>query len=327
MIKLQNLIIENYQLAKKIYGDKLTPEDEEFLTNICHKDHTFKLLADLLMEDKLSDGHLIPRWTEKDWKNAHIQLKDHHRNVLPIKDFSYDSRVPIVSKKMLKDRLKVILILSEWPSIAKRNLRRDIARPRKTFSDLEDKVAYINVHLGYIENRDDAIKAVILKKIFSSDHPSFDDVLDFVKDKENLLKGGKAYSKEGLYELVKEYDSELNIVYDRGDIVVVDVTGQTGIKVIGCNSLWCFTYGNADGIGGKQFDMYSHNGHVYAIIDFKEPQTSPDFIFILTKPFEHQKGDDRTYLYNMANDETYGDARYTIAHIAGTQDILNVFKW
>lgn len=326
MIKLQSLIMENYQLAKRIYGDNLTPADEEFLEQICHKDYTFKLLADLLMEEKLADGIIRHPWKEKDWQNAYIQLKEYHRNVFPIKNFSYDSKVPVVSKKMLKDRLDVMKILSKWPNIAKRNLRKDIAEPRSDFGELEDKMSYINLHLGYLDNRDDATKAIILKKVFSSDHPTFDDVLDFLEDKENLLKGGHAYSKDGLYELVKKHDYDLRIVYDKDNVVVVDVTGQAGMKVIGCNSLWCFTYGTEYGKGGEQFDIYSHNGHVYAIIDFERPQTSPDFIYILIKPFEKQT-DYQSYLYNMANEETYGDARQTIVHLAGTRDILSVFKW
>lgn len=126
--------------------------------------------------------------------------------------------------------------------------------------------------------------------------------------------------------MVSENDYDLKIVYDNGNVIVVDVTGQSGIKVIGCNSLWCFTYGNEYGKAGEQWDHYSYNGHVYAIIDFSQSQDSPDFIHILIKPFEMQTEEER-YLFNMANEHIYNDAREFIKYIAKDPEILKVFKW
>ena len=325
-IKLQYLLLENFQLAMKVYGDKLSPEDVEFLTKLCGRDYTFKTMADLLIQNKeWGDAG----WKDKKWKDALDQIRNYHKNVFPIIDFDYDSVQPVVTKQMMENRANIIRVFSTWPKIAKRNLRKDIAQPRSAsgFSRLINRVEYIDAHLHYLDGRNEETKDAIFKKIFSSDHPTFEEVLDFVEDKQNLLQGGKAYSKEGLYKLVEKYDYDLNIVYDNGNVVVVDVTGQPGIKVIGCNSLWCFTHGTEYGRAGEQWDQYSHNGHVYAIINFKMEQTDPDFIHILTKPFE-QSSEDEVYLYNMANEQQYGDPKNIIVWIAGGDtSILSVFKW
>ena len=221
----------------------------------------------------------------------------------------------------------LIKTISKWPKVAKRNLRTDIAKPSENFNRLRDIIEYIDAHLNYLNNRNDEQKKLIYNKIFSSDHPTFNDVLNFVEEKQNLLQGGTAFTKEQLYKLVSENDFDLKIVYDKNNVVIVDVTGQSGIKAIGCNSLWCFTYGNEYGLAGEQWDRYSHNGHVYAIIDFKEDQASPEFIHILLKPFNMQEEEDQTYLYDMANEQTYGDARNTILYITKDESSLDVFKF
>jgi hypothetical protein len=341
MIKLKSLIqdkyrliiSENYQLAIKVYKNILSPEDIEFLDKLCRRDYTYKILADLLVQDKQSDIKL----KGSEWKDIIEQLRTYNKNFLPIAGFSYDSPTPIFNKQAFGYRSTIINIIKNWPSIAKRNLRQDLAKPRNgsEFFRLSDKVDYLNSHLSFLNNRSPEVKDIILKKIFSSDHPTIEDVLDFVEDKPNLLTGGKAYNKEELYKLVERNDYDLKIVYDRGNIVIVDVTGQSGMKDIGCNSMWCFTYGNEYGLAGEQWDRYSYNGHVYAIIDFRQKQDEPEFIHILIKPpntndeledDEHE--DDEATMYNMANEPVaYGNSVPTLVYLTKDPNILNVFKW
>lgn len=324
---LTKLIIENFQLAKKLYinTNKLDQDSVDFLKTLSNSDFTFKTLADLYIEDQ-DDNR---QWKENDWKNVLTQLRNYNSKILPIKDFSYDSPSVTVSKELLKDREKILKILNTWPSIAKRNLKSDISIPRnsKEFKRLLNLIMYIDGHLHYLDNRTPEIKDAIYKKIFSSDHSSFHDVLDFCEDKLNLMHGS-AYSRDELKKLVEENYDSLKIVYEKNDIVIVDVTSQSGIKVIGCNSLWCFTYGDEYGKAGEQWEHYSYNGHVYAIIDFSMPQDDPEFIHIITKPwytnqipyynphqktfdFYHDVADDKYYgdngIYNMANEPLYGN--------------------
>ena len=125
----------------------------------------------------------------------------------------------------------------------------------------------------------------------------------------------------------KKYDYDLRIVYDKGNIVMVDVTGRPGIKVLGCNSMWCFTYGNEYGLAGEQWDKYSYNSHVYAIIDFSQPQDSQNFIYILIKPIS-MDSEQETVLFDMANNGlSDGNAAAIIAHRVKDPAIFNVFKW
>ncbi len=326
MIKLKLLISENVQLATRLYGSALEESDIEWLNRVTdgRKDYTYKTLVELMLEEKQGYG----KWNLNQWKDAYTQLLNYHRNIFPIDGFSFDSPKPTVSKRILSDRAEVIKIISKWPKIAKRNLRADIAEPRRSFDRLRDRVQLINHYLTFLFNKPEQQQATIFKKVFSSDHPTFDEVLDYVEEKHNLLSGGEAFNKDGLYKIVEDHKYDLRIVYDKGNIVVVDVTGQPGVKAIGCNSLWCFSYGSEYGKAGEQFDSYSHNGHVYAVVNFEEPQDSPDFIHIVIKPFENQTHHDDPGIFNMANEEGYGNAKQLIWHFANKDDsIFDVFRW
>lgn len=325
MIKLKSLlIVENYSLAKKLYIDTGILDDTavKFLSRLCDNDYTFKTLADLYIEN-LETHHIK---NNSVWTSIVKMLRDYNKNVFPVKDFSYDSKEPTMTIATILLRNKCIEILKKWPSIAKRNLNGDIKKHRhpSQFGLLKQQLEEINNMLSYLENRSDTAKSVIYKKIFSSDHPTFNDVSDFLDNKSNLLYGS-AFTRNELYSMVKDHDDYLNIVYDKNNIVIVDVTGQPGIKLIGCNSLWCFTYGNEYGKAGEQWDEYSHNNHVYAIINFDMEAMDPEFIHIVTKPFyikpyydpnqldfnfdDEQKSENPydSGIYDMQNNEKYGD--------------------
>jgi hypothetical protein len=330
MISLKKLILENYQLAKKLYIDThiLSKEEEDFIYDLCNGDYTYKTLCDLYLEDKQSHDH----WRENDWKSAVVQLRNYHGRVFPIEDFNFDSNKPTITKDILKHRQHILAIIYSWPSYARRNLKQDISQPRNSreFYKLNDLIIYIDKHLRYLDNRSKEQKEKILRKIFNSSRQSFDDVLDFVEDKNNLFTD-KTFSKEELYELVKENDYDLKIVYDKNNIVIVDVTGQPGIKIIGCNSVWCFTYGTEYGPAGEQWDRYSYNGHVYAIINFNVGQNDPTFIHIITKPLDYYGDDaeyDRTEIYDMANDMVFGNPKdIVLGLVHNDQEALKVFRF
>lgn len=348
MIKLKGILFENFSLAKKLYIDtgKLDQQDVDFLTSLCNKDYTFKTLADLMLEDK---KHSI-KWNRDQWKKCYLQLKNYNKNIFPIEDFSFDSSNVCVSKNLIVHRENVLIEFNKWPSIAKRNLKSDIRIPRKEyeFMHLDDLLAHVNHYLSLLNNRSESVKNQIYKKIFSSNHPKFDDILEFLEDKTNLLHG-TAFTKKQFYKIVKENSDYLNIVYDKNNIVIVDVTGQPGIKALGCNSLWCFTYGDEYGKAGEQWDQYSYNGHVYAIINFSEPQDSPEFIHIVVKPifeklkiphydpkqtyfpFKHDMDNsysDDSGVYDMSNQMVYGN-QYEIINglVKHDPDALKVFTF
>ena len=287
MITLKSLIIENFQLAQKLYinTNKLNQKDIEVLNKLTGGDYTFKIVADLYLEHPDPNA----KWHIKELESAVIQLHNYNKNIFPIKNFSFNSSDVTVTCQLFRDREDILKIINQWPSIAKRNLKKDISVPRNTkeFYKLKDIVEYIDLHLKYLNNRNDEIKQQIYKKIFSSNHPTFYDVKNFVEDKINLMHGS-VYTKEELQKLVEKNSDSLKIVYNKNNIVIVDVTSQSGIKIIGCNSLWCFTYGDEYGLAGEQWEKYSYNNHVYAIINFSLSQDDPEFIHIITKPFYTQ---------------------------------------
>jgi hypothetical protein len=95
--------------------------------------------------------------------------------------------------------------------------------------------------------------------------------------------------------------------------MIIEVSGPEGIKEIGCNSVWCFTYNKKTG-GGLNWDDWfrnSTNDICYVIIDFSEPSDSEEFMHVLTKPLMYdyanygEKGYER--LYNMANRDVHDD--------------------
>jgi hypothetical protein len=330
MISLKDLIEENFQLAKKLYVDngELTSEEVSFIKSLASESYLFKTLADLYIEDRKT----VNRWSRNDWQKIVTQLKNYNKNIFPIKGFSYDSKEIVVTKRLLEEREDLINIFSKFPSLAKRNLSLDIKIPRASWQihSLKHAIDHISIHLRLLDNRSDAAKNLIYKKIFNSSHPTFESVLDFLEDKVNLLNN-KAYTKQELYTLISENSEDLRRVYDKGNIVIVDVTSQPGIKLIGSNSLWCFTYGDEDSLAGEQWDRYSYNSHVYAIINFSVSQETPEFIHIVTKPWYNGKipyidpkqkrlpfdsnddsGEDTKYyddtgIFNMANEAMYGN--------------------
>jgi hypothetical protein len=132
------------------------------------------------------------------------------------------------------------------------------------------------------------------------------DLTDFIDDKQNLL-GGFAFTKDYIRELSKNED--FDIIYEQGDSMIVEVYSGYGIKAIGCNSLWCFTYGEDMSI---YWDQYNYNGIVYTLIDFSLPSDIPEFMYVLIEPLINEDGEfyDFEYgvdtpLFDMSNQRVY----------------------
>jgi hypothetical protein len=98
--------------------------------------------------------------------------------------------------------------------------------------------------------------------------------------------------------------------------MIIEVTGIHGIKEIGCNSVWCFTYNRGEGnLNWNDWYKNSTDGYCYVIIDFSESSDSEDFMHVLTKPLLYDYSDYGTdgseRLYTMANRDVY-DEEYGI---------------
>ena len=148
------------------------------------------------------------------------------------------------------------------------------------------------------------------------------ELLDFTSDKENLL-GGKEFSKKDIINMVNESDEDMSIIFDQNNVMVVKVESVEAIKQLGCNSFWCFTYGNDN---YKQWYQYSYNGVVYVIIDFKVPSDDQEFMHVLIKPlqkpsfYNKEENESNFNLFNMAN-ENYFNPYLTLIDLVGKNNL------
>ena len=341
---IKQLLRENLQLADKVYfnAGKLSPEVRDIILRITNGDPYTKIMTDIYYT-MLMEGHMTGNWALKQIDPNHQetdkpendvmgiddlkklrpiynQLKEYNKNVFPIKGFNINGvdDTPYFIKA-LEYRQKILNIFDKWPSIAKRNMRNDIRveRDNKEMNDYRNDLEYADSYISQLNNRNENARMIILKKIFTKD-TTLEDILDFVQEKENLL-GGNELTRKQINQILKKdretYD-ELKVKYNKGNIMIIEVTGIHGIKEIGCNSVWCFTYNRGEGnLNWNDWYKNSTDGYCYVIIDFSESSDSEDFMHVLTKPLLYDYSDYGTdgseRLYTMANRDVY-DEEYGI---------------
>jgi len=329
-------IAENTQLADKVYFNKglLSPEVKKYILHITGGDALTKLISDIYYaevtqwkkqgawavnvlnepgdeEEKPSpDGQndvmKLEAW--KKIKAMYLQLKAYNKNVFPIKGFDNINGVKDIWNLIgaLKQREAILKELGELPSIARRNMSEEIREPRNNaeMQHYRSRIEYFTNLYSLLSNREGRIKAMLDKKMFKSGI-TLKDLIDFAEEKPNLI-GGKRLSKADVIKIINENDDELSIVYEKGNTIVVDVTGPEGIKAIGCNSVWCFTYGPGVYRNNGDWHQNSTNNHVYVIIDFGETSDSPYFMHVLIKPLDfNSEVDDENG--DRANEEKMAD--------------------
>jgi hypothetical protein len=318
---IKQLLRENLQLADKVYfnSGKLSPEVKKIILSITNGDPYTKIMTDIyynmLMQGDITENDVMSNDKIQRLIQTYNQLKEYNKNVFPIKGFNIngveDSQYLV---KTLENRQKILNIFDKWPSIAKRNMKNDIRteRDNRQMNDYLDNLEYADSHISQLNNRNENARMVILQKIFKKD-TTLDDVLDFIQEKENLL-GGTELTRKQIGQILKkdkeEYD-ELKVKYNKGNIMVIEVDGPNGIKEIGCNSVWCFTYNRDGATNWNDWYKNSTNGYCYIIIDFSESSDSEDFMHVLTKPLLYDYSDYGTdgseRLYNMADRDVYDE--------------------
>lgn len=337
-----SVLLENAPLADKTYFNtgKLSPKVKEvMLSQITHGDNYTKIIADIyyaylqqnarmhkfVMDslDGKEDDDEEPEMPKNDvldlkqWKEIkgfYEQLKEYNKNVFPIKGLDLLNTKDIWNViNGLKQRASIIKLFKELPSIASRNMKEDI-RKERTYPELQEyrsDLEYFVNHYSLLGNRNEELKQNIINKMFKS-NVTLSQLLNFVQEKENLL-GGADFTKEKIREIAETEDVE--IIYEQGNIMIVEVSSPEGIKAVGCNSLWCFTYGSGFDNAYRQWNNYSYNDIVYVIIDFSQPTDSAEFMHVLIKPLingetgrfvkytEENEADHP--LFNMANENYY----------------------
>lgn len=300
----QEILNENIQLADKIYfkPGKLSEEDKEVILRITNGNNYTKLISDFYFyyknlpyrQNKSIDFYL---------RILYNDVLNYNKNVFPIK--GYDINNPGDISELigaLENRRKIINELQKLPSIATRNLKHEIREKRSKVQlanylhGLEDFTGYYSL----LSNRDENARLKIIRKMFKS-NVTLDKLINFAQEKENMI-GGVEFTKDDVKKLSKIEDFE--IIYEQGDVMIVQVDSPEGIKAIGCNSLWCFTYGTGFESAYRQWGDYSYNDIVYVLIDFREDSDSAKFMHVLIKPLTDEDGD----LIDYDDEEEYYDS-------------------
>ncbi len=306
-------ILENKQLADKLYFKTgiLDNDQKEKILQITDGDYLTKFICDIVAEEPTNINVL-------QLQRIYNFAKKYNRQIFPIAGLTDFSNIPKDQLSKIIDALgyrhSILTFLENFPSIAKRNLRDDIRteRPPESFWSLFRTIEYLAGQLGHLSNRDTRTQNKVLKKIFSSNIKTFEELSNVIDDKSAII-GGKLITKSGISKLVSEVDNdyEMKIVFKSNDAWVVRVGSIESIKKVGCNSLWCFTYGDKSR-HNDMFKRYSYNNYVYVIIDWKAEQqeyTDEYLMVVVIEPLP----DKETYYADMeAGEGDYGTIAYSL---------------
>jgi hypothetical protein len=302
-------IIENIQLADKVYFNtgKLSVEDKELLLSVTNWDNYSKLIADVIYD--LKKHNVIPKY--QILNRIYHEVKNYNKNIFPIKGFTDINKVQNIQNLIysLELREKIIEEFKQIPSIGLRNLRPEIRKERNSdelYKYLND-TEYFVTHLSYLSNKDEKTKNVIYNKMFKN-NTTMDKLLRFIEEKSNLIGQEVGVTKEELLTLINT-ENDYTLVYENNNVMIIRVESPEAIKGIGCNSLWCFTYGEGFDNAYKQWNNYSTNGMVYVIVDFRDV-TNEDFMNVVIKPIvypEEPKPEDKSQLKIPFDDQEEKD--------------------
>lgn len=289
--RFNDFLTENLQQADKKYFSSgvLTPEQREEVLAVTHGDVYTNFIASIV--DFKNDHGWMNSVAKYGLDFFYNEVKNYNKNVFPIDDINNDLTQLVCDYNIFNAfiyRKKLIDLFNDLPSIAKRNLKEEIRTPRGS-SGLEeflDQFTYFYQYLSLINNRPDNIKNTIYKKVFKSG-AKLSDMMRFINDKENLI-GGVPLTKDDILEIVEDYPG-CEIVYETDHSLAIEVTDIEPLIKIGCNSLWCFTYGK----DYRVFNDHSTNGIVYLFVDFREKDTSQEFMYTLVEPLIFPSDDER----------------------------------
>jgi len=341
ILEYKQYVLENLQLADKVYfnTNKLSQEDKKIIIGITNGDNYTKFIADVyyVLKDHNWD---IQKNPSKELRIIYEAVKIYDKNVFPIVNYNGDlNQINIKNIAQLVDafrfRYEIIKEIKQLPSIAIRNLKNDIRKPRES-RELGEYLRLLGYFMGQfslLNNKNDAMKEKIYKKMFKN-NITLEELIDFADEKENMVSDVKV-TKNEIINLANNHN-DMTLVYKTNDVLVVRVESPQGIKDIGCNSLWCFTYGSGFDQAWRQWNNYSTNDIVYVIFDFREKQDSQEFMHVVIKPidYETQNSEDSDMdvndekIFNMVNDAIYNPIGY-LNHVMGLNNAKKIitFEW
>lgn len=268
---------ETIQQADKYYFNNglLDDNSRNTIIGITNGDNWTKIVTDLYYANFLKG--VKSEANKNEIKIFHDLLKKYDKNVFPIKELNENINSKNVIQVFISFliRSKIVNIVQDLPSIAKRNVKDEIKKER----DLNDldylKYKFEKFHSSYKsiintwKNSPEWVDSMN-RQLFKSKH-TMEDWFKYVNDLEERVKGD--YGKHYIKEIIKSRN-DLELLFDNDDRLLIKVTSQEGIAKIGCNALWCFVKSEHDWLS------YSYDGMVYVIADLTE------------SPFYDSKSDD-----------------------------------
>jgi hypothetical protein len=340
----EELIKENLQLADKVYFNTglLSNEDKENILKITNGDHYTKIISDIYYYNKeynnfrLNDKEIFFKndFGKITIKEMYDELKNYNKNILPLVNYNiytlpkneiYSFISYLINRKVVLNFLKKI------PSTSVRNIRNEIRLERNyiEFNKFTNLINYLNGLISQLDNKDEKLKNKILNKAFKSNN-KINDIINFFEDKENLI-GSNKVKKSDIIKIIDESYQSI-IVYNKNNYLIVEISNPNDLKKIGCNSLWCFTYGENN---WKVFNNYSYNGLVYVIFDFGYETDVEGFSYTIIKPpkmfedveseyfdDEEEYDEQNVYMFNHFNDPiNLNEANMILQNIFGNMEL------
>ena len=285
------VLTENIQKMDKefVKTGHFTEEDRENVLSITRGDsYTYDVakVYDFLMSisnpnmNRL-DNEKYKMYVKRPLFEIYLELVNYDKNVFPIVDKENLHGIELYSA--LKKRSDYINYLKTIPSQYLRNLRADIRKPRTTYEfELNNVGEYfqtIQTQMKNISRLSDDKQQKILSKVFSNKNDTFEKVAQQMEKLDVLF----LHHDDGVEELKQkiEYESddgEAFLIYEKDDVLVVDVKSSDAMKSLGCGSQWCF----ATEYDRQHWKDYSHNRNVNIVYNFnKNPESRKRMVVVL----------------------------------------------
>lgn len=332
MYKMNNNILdENLDLANKFYFNNgiIGENVKKKILDVTHGDAYTKILCDMYIEhrDEFEDEY---------FQIAYDMVKTYNKNVFPIKGFNiYDSSTVDDLLSTLNVRSEVISIFKELGSFADRNMKNEKRKPRDYYEleKISMDLSEVSVAIKTMtENKSEKFIKNLESKMFRN-NTTIDDLISFIHDKNNLM-GDESFDINKLIEL-SESDNDIFITYNKNNITILEITSAIAIKKIGCNSLWCFSYGKEFEIASNHWDKYSYNGKVYVIVNNNKPSNSEEYMYTITHPFTDKYNNIKKYdssdresnpMFDMSNNNKFNPYNILEEMFGGDyEDIIYTF--
>lgn len=268
-------LIENYQLAKKYLGDKLTQEELDHIKENCKYPQYMSIYAWCYLEDVKQDQVL---WAlNQYYADASIlrlkTLSD------PVGVFKSQDRYFGAISDLIMRRKDVLLKLKFVNSEYLRNLQKFLNAEFSFYglkSTLEQVGEIISMLKMYDDYPDSELKTKILRTAFSSKATSLKDIFNVLYDGyEDDLHFKEFQSSADVKKTISEQGVDATIFYDSNNILLLRVDSQEDLRALTCNAKYCFSRSGSYG----DWNTYAGGDYVFLLFDFN--YNFPDYLTVI----------------------------------------------